>query len=227
MSDFFTRIKNGLIVSCQALENEPLHSDFIMGRMALAAQQGGALGIRSNSVKDITEIRKMVDLPIIGIIKRDYPDSKIFITATMSEIDELMEIGPDMIALDATNRVRPNGESLEQFVKSIRLKYPNVLLMADIASIEDGIEADRLAFDCISSTLHGYTEETKGCKVFANDFEFLKNLLSNVKIPVIAEGNVQTPAMAKRCLDLGCYAVVVGGAITRPKQITEQFTSIM
>lgn len=227
MSVFFTKIKNGLIVSCQALEGEPLHSSFIMARMALAAKQGGAVGIRSNSVKDITEIKKNVDLPIIGIIKRDYPDSEVFITATMNEIDELMEIAPDMIALDSTNRSRPNGESLESLVKSIRLKYPNVLLMADISTIDDGIEAERLSFDCISSTLHGYTESTKGDKLFLNDFEFLKTLISKVKIPVIAEGNVQTPAMAKRCLEIGCYAVVVGGAITRPKQITEQFTSVM
>lgn len=227
MSVFFRQIKNGLIVSCQALENEPLHSSFIMGRMALAAKQGGAIGIRSNSVQDIIEIKNTIDLPVIGIIKRDYPGSEVFITATMDEVDELMGVEPDMIALDATDRARPNGESLEHFIKSIRLKYPNVLLMADISTIDDGIEAERLAFDCISSTLHGYTANTKGCKLFHNDFEFLKTLLSKVNIPIIAEGNVQTPTMAKRCLELGCHAVVVGGAITRPKQITEQFTSIM
>ncbi|MCE2594363.1 N-acetylmannosamine-6-phosphate 2-epimerase [Motilimonas cestriensis] len=227
MNDFFTRTKKGLIVSCQALESEPLHSDFIMGRMALAAKQGGAVGIRANSVKDIIEIKNTVNLPIIGIVKRDYSDSEVFITATMSEVDELMTIAPDMIALDATNRARPKGETLASLVKAIRLKYPRILLMADIATLADAIEADKLGFDCISSTLHGYTGNTKGCKLFSNDFQFLRELLTQVKAPVIAEGNVKTPEMAKRCLEIGCHGVVVGGAITRPKQITEQFISAM
>lgn len=227
MSNFFTRTKGGLIVSCQALENEPLHSDFIMSRMALAAEQGGAFGIRANSVKDITEIKKTVNLPIIGIVKRDYDDSEVFITATIGEVDELMTIAPDMIAIDATDRTRPNSETLEDFVISIRSKYPDVLLMADISTLDDALEADRLEFDCISSTLHGYTENTKDSKLFSNDFQFIKELLDAVTIPVIAEGNVETPEMAKRCLDVGCHAVVVGGAITRPKQITERFITAM
>ncbi|MDX1304666.1 N-acetylmannosamine-6-phosphate 2-epimerase [Photobacterium sp.] len=227
MSDFFTRAKGALIVSCQALENEPLHSDFIMSRMALAAEQGGAFGIRANSVKDITEIKRTVNLPIIGIIKRDYDDSEVFITATINEVDELMTTNPDMIAIDATDRSRPNGEMLEDFVKVIRSKYPHVLLMADISTLDDAMEADRLKFDCVSSTLHGYTENTKNSKLFSNDFQFLKDLLEAVTIPVIAEGNVETPEMAKRCLDVGCHAVVVGGAITRPKQITERFIEAM
>lgn len=227
MSNFLTRTKGGLIVSCQALENEPLHSSFIMGRMALAAQQGGAFGIRSNSVTDILEIKQTVSLPVIGIIKRDYEDSEIFITATLKEVDELMTSHPDMIAIDATDRVRPNGESLENLIKEVKLKYPNILLMADIATLDDAIEAERLGFDCVSSTLHGYTEKTKESKLFLNDFQFIKALLNAVTIPVIAEGNVETPEMAKRCLEIGCYSVVVGGAITRPKQITERFIMAM
>lgn len=138
-----------------------------------------------------------------------------------------MMIAPDMIALDATDRTRPNRETLEGFVKLIRSKYPDVLLMADISTLNDAVEADRLEFDCISSTLHGYTESTKGSKLFSNDFQFLKELLDAVSIPAIAEGNVKTPEMAKRCLDVGCHAVVVGGAITRPKQITERFITAM
>ncbi|MGF1876581.1 N-acetylmannosamine-6-phosphate 2-epimerase [Photobacterium frigidiphilum] len=198
-----------------------------MSRMALAAEQGGAFGIRANSVKDITEIKKTVNLPIIGIVKRDYDDSEVFITATIGEVDELMTIAPDMIAIDATDRTRPNSETLEDFVKSIRSKYPDVLLMADISTLDDALEADRLEFACISSTLHGYTENTKDSKLFSNDFQFIKELLDAVTIPVIAEGNVETPEMAKRCLDVGCHAVVVGGAITRPKQITERFITAM
>ena len=118
-------IKGSLIVSCQALADEPLHSSFIMSKMALAAKQGGAKGIRANSVVDIRAIRKEVDLPIIGIIKRDYPDAEVYITATMREVDELMAVQPEIIALDATHSKRPNGETLATFFKRIKEKYPN------------------------------------------------------------------------------------------------------
>ena len=102
-----SQLKGKLIVSCQALPHEPLHSSFIMGRMALAAREGGACGIRANTKEDIKEIQSQVDLPIIGIVKRDYPDCSVYITPTMKEIDELMEVRPEIIALDATGRLRP------------------------------------------------------------------------------------------------------------------------
>lgn len=110
-------LRHKLIVSCQALPDEPLHSDFIMARMAVAAEEGGASGIRANSVVDIAAIRKAVNLPIIGIIKRDYEGADVYITATMKEVDELMTVRPDIIAIDATTSTRPNGESLEDFSK--------------------------------------------------------------------------------------------------------------
>lgn len=106
MKTVLDSLKGKLIVSCQALENEPLHSPFIMSRMALAAAQGGAAGIRANSVADISAIKEIVSLPMIGIIKRDYPGSEVFITATLREVDELMTVEPEIIALDATARPR-------------------------------------------------------------------------------------------------------------------------
>lgn len=217
------QIKKGLVVSCQALENEPLHSPFIMSKMALAAKQGGAAGIRANSKKDIIAIKKEVDLPVVGIVKRNYPDSEVFITATKKEIDELGESGCEMIAMDATLRKRPNGETLAELVSYVREKYPHIQLMADISSLEDALEAERLAFDCVSTTLYGYTEQTKGRKLYDNDFEFMKTIIKNIAIPVVAEGNIITPEMARRVLELGAYSVVVGGAITRPHQITSHF----
>ena len=152
------QIEGRLVVSCQALDDEPLHSDFIMSRMALAAEQGGAAAIRANGVEDVKAIMRTVALPVIGIIKRDYAGSDVYITPTLREIDELMAAAPQMIALDATGHPRP-GELQ----------------------------------------------------------------LAAVSVPVIAEGNVETPAMAARCLSLGAHAVVVGGAITRPQQITRRF----
>jgi len=221
------KLPNGLIVSCQALEGEPLHSEFIMGRMAIAAVQGGAKGIRANSARDIQEIKKQVDVPIIGIVKRDYEDSDVFITATMKEIEELVEVGVDVIALDATKRSRPGNMSLQEFVHAIQTNYPNQLLMADCATLEDCIEADRLGFNYISTTLYGYTEETNGSLLYHDDFKFLKDILDHISRPVIAEGNILTPEMARRCMELGTKAVVVGGAITRPHQITARFEAAL
>ncbi|HEY9575660.1 MAG TPA: N-acetylmannosamine-6-phosphate 2-epimerase [Lachnospiraceae bacterium] len=220
-------IKDGLIVSCQALAHEPLHSSFIMGRMALAAAWGGAKGIRANTKEDIEEIRKQVDLPVIGIVKRDYEDSSIYITPTMKEVDELVSVDVEIIAMDATNRVRPGGLSLDDFFHEVKKKYPKQLLMADCSTVEEALHADDLGFDYIGTTMVGYTEQSKDLHIEENDFEIIKTILSSVKNKVIAEGNIDTPKKAKRVLELGVHAIVVGGAITRPLQITEKFVTAM
>lgn len=217
-------LPSDLIVSCQALEDEPLHSSFIMGKMALAAAQGGAKAIRANSKADITEIKKNVDLPIIGIVKQDYDNSDVFITATTKEVDQLLESGCEVIAVDATTRKRP-AETLAEIVQYVREKAPNVELMADCSTIEDAKIADELGIDYIGTTLHGYTAETEGEKLFKNDFAFLKEVVASVNKPVIAEGNIMTPEMLERAFELGVHSVVVGGAITRPQQITERFAA--
>lgn len=221
------QLKGKLIVSCQALSHEPLHSSFIMGRMALAAKQGGALGIRANTKEDIEEIQKTVDLPIIGIVKRDYEDSDIYITPTMREIEELMEVKPEIIALDATNAKRPGDMSLEEFFKQIKSKYPDQLLMADCSTVEEAVFADKLGFDFIGTTLVGYTNQSKGDKIEKNDFEILREILAKVSHPVIAEGNINTPEKVKRVIELGSYSVVVGSAITRPQLITKTFSEVL
>lgn len=225
MKTVLDNLKGKLIVSCQALDNEPLHSPFIMSRMAVAAEEGGAEGIRANSVADIAAIKQLVSLPVIGIIKRDYPDSEVFITATMKEVDELMSVGPELIALDATARPRPGGQRLDSLFAEIRAKYPSVLLMADISTAEEALTAQSLGFDCVGTTLYGYTAETEGHALPENDCGFLRDVLAAVNIPVVAEGNVETPTLAARCLELGAHTVVVGGAITRPQQITARFAA--
>ncbi|MGX7394259.1 N-acetylmannosamine-6-phosphate 2-epimerase [Carnobacterium mobile] len=224
-SSWSKQLKGNLIVSCQALDDEPLHSSFIMGRMAVAAEQGGASGIRANSAEDIKEIKKLVDLPIIGIIKRDYEDSEVFITATMKEIDELMTVGPEIIALDATSSVRPNGETLDEFYYAIRKKYPDVSLMADCSTFEEMLKADALGFDFIGTTLVGYTKQSKGNKIEADDFSLIQKAVEKLNRPIIAEGNINTPEKVKRVLEIGVYSVVVGSAITRPQLITETFVA--
>lgn len=221
------QLKGKLIVSCQALPHEPLHSSFIMGRMARAAAEGGACGIRANTKEDIAEIKQNVELPVIGIVKRDYEDSKIYITPTMKEIEELMEVKPEIIAADATNAIRPGKITLDEFYRNIREKYPKQLLMADCSTVEEALHADELGFDFIGTTLVGYTEQSKNDRIEENDFEIIRRILEKVKHPVIAEGNINTPEKARRVIELGCYSVVVGSIITRPQLITKSFTEAL
>ncbi|SFE63727.1 N-acetylmannosamine-6-phosphate 2-epimerase [Peptostreptococcus sp. D1] len=216
-------IEGKLIVSCQALENEPLHSSFIMGRMALAAKEGGAVGIRANTREDIEEIQKQVDLPIIGIVKKDYKGSKVYITPTMSEVDDLMKVRPEIIAMDATSDLRPDNMSLDDFFREVKAKYPDQLFMADCSTVEEAIHADELGFDFIGTTMVGYTEQSKGDRIEENDFEILRKIIDKVENKVIAEGNINTPEKAKRVIELGAYSVVVGSIITRPQLITRAF----
>lgn len=212
-------VKGKLIISCQALPDEPLHSPFIMGRMALAATQAGASGIRAQSMADILEIKKNTNLPIIGIVKRNYDDSDIYITPTKKEVDELLAVGCEMIALDATNRSRPNGEKIEDLVNYIKSK--GVETMADCSTFEECVEAERIGFDCVSTTLCGYTPYS--VNVEGPNIDLIKKLVATLKIPVIAEGKVNTPEDLKAVLEAGAYCAVVGGAITRPQNIAKRF----
>ncbi len=216
-------LKGKLIVSCQALANEPLHSSFIMGRMAAAAREGGAAGIRANTAEDIREIQSVVDLPVIGIVKRDYPDCQVYITPTSREVEELMEVKPDIIALDATGALRPEQKSLDAFFAELKQRYPNQLWMADCSTVEEALHADALGFDFIGTTMVGYTPQSRGDKIEANDFEILREIIRRTEHKVIAEGNINTPQKAKRVIDLGAFAVVVGSVITRPQLITREF----
>lgn len=227
MNEKVESLKGKLIVSCQALPHEPLHSSFIMGRMALAAKEGGAYGIRANTKEDIAEIQARVDLPVIGIVKRDYEDSKVYITPTMKEINELMEVKPDIIALDATHSLRPGGRTLDEFYREIRNSYPEQLLMADCSTVEEALFADQLGFDFIGTTLVGYTDQSRDLKIESNDFEIIRQIVAKVKHRVIAEGNINTPEKAKRVIELGAFSVVVGSIITRPQLITKSFAEAL
>lgn len=219
------RLKGGLIVSCQAQPEEPLYSPLIMGRMALAAKMGGAVGIRGNGHADIQAIQKEVELPIIGLIKREYPDSSVYITPTIYEVEELIRLKVEMIALDSTLRGRPKGERVEDLYRYIRDKS-NALIVADIATLEEAARAEELGADFISTTLTGYTEETRGRAL--PDFRLLETLVKQIRsVPILAEGGIQTPEQALRAMEIGAFAVVVGSAITRPQVITRRFAEML
>ncbi|MBM7661765.1 N-acylglucosamine-6-phosphate 2-epimerase [Bacillus mesophilus] len=221
--NFFSNVKGGLIVSCQALEDEPLHGSTVMAKMALAAQMGGAVGIRANGPEDIAEITKTVDLPVVGLIKRDYTDSPVYITPTKKEVDELLGVDVAMIALDATKRERPNGESLEALVSYIHSK--GRLVMADISTYEEGVYAQEIGCDCVSTTLSGYTPYSPQTQ--DPDFTLIQELVKKLTIPVFAEGRISTPEKASTALSLGAHTVVVGSAITRPQNITKDFVNFI
>ena len=218
------QIKGKVVVSCQALPEEPLHSSYIMSRMAVAAKQGGAAGIRAQSVEDINAIMEVCDLPMIGIIKRNYPDSDVYITASMKEIEELLTTKCQIIALDATDRPRPNGGKTEDLVA--RIHEAGRLAMADCSTYEECAKAQEIGFDIISTTLCGYTPYSK--KVDGPNFELLKKCVDTLTVPVIAEGKINTPEDLRRVYEeCGVFSAVVGGAITRPQQITARFVGAL
>lgn len=216
-------IKGGLIVSCQALAEEPLHSSYIMSKMALAAKLGGASGIRANGYEDITAIKEAVDLPVIGIVKKDYEDSDIYISATLKEVKEVVNAGAEIIAVDATNRLRPDGQTLQEFYAEVRSTFPAHLLMADVSTFEEGIEADALGFDLVATTLSGYTDYTKDVQLPNTDL--VKSLADKIDAPVMAEGGYWTLEDLDGAVTSGAHACIIGSAITRPMEITKRFVA--
>lgn len=221
--EILSKIKGGLIVSCQALEDEPLHSSYIMSRMAFAAMEGGACGIRANSVEDITEIKKTVDLPVIGIIKTVFDDSDVYITSTAEDVENLIKCSVDVIAIDATDRLRHGNKTLDEVFLPLRKKYPDAVFMADCSCFEDGKHALEIGFDILGTTLSGYTEKTKGREL--PDFELMKRFSDELKATVIAEGGIWTTQELQKAFECGAHAAVVGTAITRPREITKRFVN--
>lgn len=220
----FDQIKGGLIVSCQALEHEPLYTKEggVMPLMAKAAAQSGAVGIRANTVRDITQIKAVVDLPVIGIIKKDYLGTPMYITVTMAEVDALVECGVDILAVQGTSALRPDGSTAADFIRQIKAKYPQQLVMADIATLEEAMACAEAGADFVGTTMRGYTPETKGIDDI--DFAFITELTQKCPAKVIAEGHIHSPEQAVQALQAGAFALVVGGAITRPAEITARFT---
>ena len=214
-------LPRGLIVSCQALPDEPLHGSHIMSRMAYAAFLGGAVGIRAGGATDIKAIKQAVPLPVIGIQKTVYEDSPVYITPTWAEVEAVAGAGAEIIAIDATDRPRPGGVTLEALVRRIREEYPGLYLMADISAFAEARQAQALGFDLIGSTLVGYTAATKGQSI--PDAALIARMSRELSAPIIAEGGIWTLEQLDAVMDAGAYGVVIGSAITRPQEITKRF----
>lgn len=223
LNEILKNTKGSLIVSCQALPDEPLYCEeqSLMSFMAEAARRAGSKCIRTSSVRDVREIKEKTGLPVIGLIKRRYEGYESYITPTMKEIDELVEADADIIALDCTMRNRGDGLTVGEFLQKIREKYPDIVLMADISTYEEGVNAWKHGVSLVGTTMSGYTDYSP--KKNEPDYDLVEKLANTVDIPVIAEGKIHFPWQAKKMIDLGAHAVVVGGAITRPLEITRRF----
>lgn len=211
----------GLIVSCQALPGEPLDDPAMMAAMARAAQEAGAVGIRANGMFNVSRIRGRCRIPVIAINKQDRDGFDVRITPTYEDALEVAKIGPDCVAIDGTARKRPGPDDLASLIRRIREEMLR-LVMADVATHEEGVRAAELGADAVATTLSGYT----GGEVPSEpDLDLVESLAKAVSVPVIAEGRYETPTQVAEALRRGAHAVVVGTAITRPQVITERFVA--
>lgn len=199
----------GLVVSCQAPSDSPLHEPMVIAAMAQAAVKQGAVGVRIDSPAHVAAVRKVVSVPIIGLWKQVSPDYPVYITPRFDQAEAVALAGADMIAIDATSRHRP--EDLALLITQIQTVLGKPV-MADIDSLEAAVAAAEFGVDCVGTTLFGYTELTAHEKPPA--WDLLSQLVTTMQIPVICEGGIGSPVMARKALDLGADCVVVGTDIT-------------
>jgi N-acetylmannosamine-6-phosphate 2-epimerase / N-acetylmannosamine kinase len=223
ISNTLLRIKQSLIVSCQAFPGDPLDDTDTMRRVARAAIGGGAAGLRLNSAEHIAAIRRDSSLPIIGI-KKQYANGQLRITPDFAAAAGLAAAGADIIALDCTHRAWTTGDPWQLIVQRIHQEL-YLPVMADVATLEEALAAAAAGADMIGTTLNGYTEETKRASGF--NWSFLRDMVEKAGRPIIAEGHIVNPEEAKRALQAGAWSVVVGSAITRPGIITAQFVQAL
>lgn len=215
-------LRGGLIVSCQAYPGEPLRDPRAMALIAQSAAVGGAVGIRAQGLDDIRMIHEMVQLPQIGLVKVGHED--VFITPTLADALAVVAAGAEIVAIDGTRRVRPDGLTLAQTIAAIH-EQTGAIVMADAGSFDDALAAQDAGADVVGTTLAGYTDEVR--KTVGPDLALVAALADRLTVPLFAEGRIHTPEQARAALDAGAYAVVVGTAITHPATITSWFASAL
>lgn len=218
MTEVFDKIKGGMIISCQSEGDDPFNTPSGVTLFAKAAQMAGAAAIRSQGLAKIKMIKKNVPLPMIGLLKGKFSDGTVKITGSFRQVEQLVNLGCDIIAIDGTFRLR-EGLTGPAFITEVQKRFPNCVVMADIATYEEGIACEAAGAQCLSTTLSGYTPETHHLPKNEPDFKLLGSLVFNCKIPVIAEGKIKSPEDAAEMIKLGAFAVVIGTVITRPRVV--------
>ncbi len=224
--NIINRLKGKVVVSVQAMPSEPLYLEKCMAAMMKSVVKGGAGGLRVAGVRDVRNAKHLFDVPIIGITKPDVIPQNwqeiVYITPTVKDVIELIDAGADIIAFDGTMRERPEGDTLEDLIKYIRINKR--ISMADVSTAEEGINAAKLGADILSTTLSGYTQFSQN-RPDGPDFELLEQLVKNTDKPVVLEGRIWEPSQVDKAFELGAHCVVIGSAITRPQLITKRFVA--
>lgn len=225
MNNVIDRIKGIVVVSVQAMPSEPLYAESCMTAMMKSVVTGGAGALRVAGTRDVKIAKKLFTIPVIGLTKpnvipKNYKEL-VYITPNVKDVIDLAQAGADIIATDATQRPRPNGEKLADLFKYIHIN--NKVAMADISTLEEGIKAKEAGADILSTTLAGYTLESANSPAKEPDFELLQQLVEKTQMPVVLEGRIWEPEQVNKAFELGAHCVVIGSAITRPQLITKRF----
>lgn len=225
MNDVIKKLKGVVVVSVQAMPSEPLYAENCIIAMMKSVVTGGAGALRVAGARDVKNAKKLFNLPVIGLTKPNVIPKNwkeiVYITPNIKDVVTLIEAGADIVAIDGTQRKRPEGEKLTDLIKYIHINKR--LAMADISTVSEGIEAAKAGADILSTTLAGYTVESANSPADEPDFELLKQLAENTDKPVVLEGRIWTPEQVNKAFELGAHCVVIGSAITRPQLITKKF----
>ena len=186
---------------------------------ALTVESAGAKAIRAQGIENVSSIVRAVKVPVIGLVKSYTPDSDVYITPTVEDVLALVVAGADIVAVDATQRTRHKGMTLEAFYTEVR-KHTTGPLLADIDSLENALYAQSLGFDAIATTLNGYTPSPS---TGLPNVDLVKSITAQLNIPVIAEGGYTTPEQVHQAIENGAWAVCVGTAITNPYLMAKYF----
>jgi N-acylglucosamine-6-phosphate 2-epimerase len=223
MNELLKQLKGGMIVSCQAEGDDPFNANpEYMALFARAAEMGGAIGIRTQGIEKLKAIKRATKLPVIGLLKSQFPDGTVCITGSFNEVEQLIAAGSDIVAIDGTFRKR-EGLSGPEFIKEVKKRY-GCFVLADIATYAEAKACEESGADCVSTTLNGYTPDTLQFHDGPN-YDVLRECVKGLTIPVFAEGRYNTPAEAGKAMELNAYAVISGTAITRPRVITQWFVN--
>lgn len=225
MNNIVEKLKGLIVVSVQAMPSEPLYLEKCMAAMMKSVINGGAGALRVAGARDVKNAKKLFSVPVIGLTKPNQIPKNwkeiVYITPTIQDVISLIEAGADIVAMDGTQRKRPDGEKLEDLIKFIHINKR--VAMADISTLEEGLAAQKAGADILSTTLAGYTLESANSPTDEPDFELLKQLVENTDLPIVLEGRIWEPEQVDKAFELGAHCVVIGSAITRPQLITKRF----